>query len=781
MLKEVLGTWEVYYPRNNGRMTYIIAEPGVVTIGGRFVQARQLSIVPACSENDDIQDWNYNNFGTYYVRDAHRVGTWEYCWVEDDELRVHHFSTESGAKVSPFGSRFFFGVGHGTWQGWKAAKKPRVAPEVKQEAQAAPGDRIEASVVNCELSEFEGVWSMSYPRNNGKLTYSISTSGVVKVHGMDQQEVTRQLVQAGSEEDVKQDPNYSGAYFLDRAHRSGTWEYLWIANGDLHVHHFGNEFGESDSPFGSSFFFGVGKGTRKCAVAEMESMDDAEWASKLADFEGVWLVSYPRNNGKLTYSISKNGGVKLRGAKDMTRKLVPAGSVGDIKADRNYAGAFFLNNAHRIGTWEYIWIDNGKLMMHHFGDEPRLRGKLSPRGSSHFFGSGEGVKDDHADLEEVETADQTSEDGENGGSPRGGHSLKFVPSSAKGGSLSSSCGNVERHSPEAAEPTAQSAYGRELDVKELTGLYGVGASLLLGMGHSLGEGLGGREGAVPTCLHTSRKHSAGRGLGFGGSKGAPSFVTDLDVRPPLCTSCQQRRWPAWRSKEGRTHCGFCHKPHEGRPRCHACGSLTWDGWNAPKSGDCAWWCSPCWCVEMGADAEPWELWLTHRCKEFPEAFVDGGPEIFGKQSPPPSSSSPGEGSCTTEHLENEAEENEAAEVGEFEDFKGTWSIWYPRNNGRMVYSISASGLVTTGSKKKRRIQLVPAGSDLDVTRDPNYVDTCCYLNGAHRDGTWEYLWLEAGNLCVHHFATEHGEASISPFGSPYFFGLGRGTKSKTRS
>mmetsp|Transcript_15420 Transcript_15420/g.42465 ORF Transcript_15420/g.42465 Transcript_15420/m.42465 type:complete len:669 (-) Transcript_15420:119-2125(-) len=608
------------------------------------------------------------------------------------------------------------------------------------------------------LAKLEGVWSVYYPRNKGLLTYSISESGEVTVNKRH-----LQLVLACSYDDDTQDWNYCspGTFYLRDAHRKGTWEYLWLEGGRLQAHHFGVEFRTSAGPFGSPYFFGTGEGTR---VLEAGSTDVAaliqpcqpqkrqrltitgRWQPQDVDFsafQGTWSVEYSRNRGDFHYTISASGVVVVRGAGDTDPgQLVPAGSVADARKDPNYVGTLFLNNAHRAGTWEYIWVEDEKLTIHHFGLE--FTSAKSPRGSSYFFGTGWGTR------EEPQEGDEPTE-GETNSGPK---LVKFVKS-AEPEDESAVQGVWKGDYPELlSRPLSQDAEP-DLEVEKLEGLYGIGMGLVLGMGHSLGEGLNGRPDALPTCLRASRQHSTGRGLGFSsGSRQPPT-----NVWPPKCIDCKERRWPAWQSQKGRRHCGFCHRPSQGKPRCHSCGTLTWDGLHAPETHDNEWWCATCWCADPDLGSEDWEAWFAERRLEYTDAFEGGGPELLPKNE-----------------LPKDADENgeEDASDGAFADFKGTWCVWYPRNNGQMVYSISASGIVTVGSKKnKRRLRLVLAGSSEDQKFDGNYPEAC-FLDSAHREGTWEYLWLEGGRLHVHHFAQEHGEDSLSPTGSPFFFGVGVG-------
>ncbi|CAE8644865.1 unnamed protein product, partial [Polarella glacialis] len=112
----------------------------------------------------------------------------------------------------------------------------------------------------------------------------------------------------------------------------------------------------------------------------------------------------------------------------------------------------------------------------------------------------------------------------------------------------------------------------------------------------------------------------------------PLNVDRCKVGPPVCISCTKARWPAWKSKKNRWHCGFCHRPDGGRPRCLNCSELTWDGWPGPMSHDRVWWCRTCWCTQREHGKKEWEDWFDRRLKEFPEEFADCGPLLEPAQA-----------------------------------------------------------------------------------------------------------------------------------------------------
>ena len=107
----------------------------------------------------------------------------------------------------------------------------------------------------------------------------------------------------------------------------------------------------------------------------------------------------------------------------------------------------------------------------------------------------------------------------------------------------------------------------------------------------------------------------------------------LRVFPPECKSCEKQRWPAKRSNKGNWHCGFCHRVKGGKPSCHRCDAISWDGWNGP--GTRQWWCTNCWVAAAGDNAEEWAAWFNVRRDRFSDAFKNVGPELSPRASQKP--------------------------------------------------------------------------------------------------------------------------------------------------
>ena len=167
---------------------------------------------------------------------------------------------------------------------------------------------------------------------------------------------------------------------------------------------------------------------------------------------------------------------------------------------------------------------------------------------------------------------------------------------------------------------------KQLNDKELEETYGVGSRMMKAMGFENGASLSGRPDALKTCLRATR-HAAGQGIGF---KSKPLDVWRTKFFAPICTSCKERSWPASMSRKETWHCGFCKPPPFGRPRCLSCGTVSWDGWNAPRIAGRGWWCFQCWCDYPEHGSEAWMAWFQHRRERFPDAFQDGGPELLPK-------------------------------------------------------------------------------------------------------------------------------------------------------
>jgi len=104
-------------------------------------------------------------------------------------------------------------------------------------------------------------------------------------------------------------------------------------------------------------------------------------------FEGVWNVTYKGNTDGGTYAINATGDVTV--GKKRTVRLLPVGSEDDKRKDSNYLlpGMFLLDGVHNADTWEFVWLKEGKMHIHHFSLHDTLH---SPLGSPHFWGIGEG-------------------------------------------------------------------------------------------------------------------------------------------------------------------------------------------------------------------------------------------------------------------------------------------------------------------------------------------------------------------------------------------------------
>jgi len=270
-----------------------------------------------------------------------------------------------------------------------------------------------------DFAELEGVWSIGYEGGENEMTYTIGDAGEVRVG----KKRWLQLVPAGSLTDGRQDPNYSGTFLLNDAHREDTWEYLWLEGGQLQIHHFtGDDTGVS--PKGSPNFWGAGIGVltqadvgqainqnwQQPVKASKQKQAKASWqpqqpkqmvpkwnspgwaapdAGTLADFEGVWNIIYEGQHEGSPYTISATGEVAV--SKKRRLQLVPAGSPHDMRQDPNYAaaGVFLLESAHREGTWEFLWLECGRLCIHHFTSDDQ---GVSPYGSPNYWGAGEGIR-----------------------------------------------------------------------------------------------------------------------------------------------------------------------------------------------------------------------------------------------------------------------------------------------------------------------------------------------------------------------------------------------------
>jgi len=303
------GVWTIIYEGGQEGMPYTISASGEVTVGKK----RRLMLALAGSPSDTRGDPNYAYEGVYLLDNAHREDTWEYMWMEFGRLRIHHFTMYDTA-ISPFGSANYWGAGMG------------------MPAQDSPGG---------------GPWGGSF---SGPCGFAGGFSGGF----------------AGG---------FAGGFGGSPAgnFRSNSTSY-WRQNFQ------GAKKANSNgtAAWGSSHVWGTGAG----------AMPAVPPSNPLTDFEGAWNVVYEGGGDSgMTYTISASGEVRV--GKKRKTWMVPAGSQHDVRSDANYAGAYFLNDVHREGTWEYVWLEDGILRLHHFTAEDT---KLSPLGSSNYFGSGEGTR-----------------------------------------------------------------------------------------------------------------------------------------------------------------------------------------------------------------------------------------------------------------------------------------------------------------------------------------------------------------------------------------------------
>jgi len=279
--------------------------------------------------------------------------------------------------------------------------------------------------------------------------YTISATGEVTVG----KKRNLQLLPAASDEATRQDRNYAhdGIFLLDDAHREGTWEFIWFEDGRLMLHHF-TDYDSRISPLGSPHFWGAGEGSNSSspvkttakpaprppsppfkrepspevevsppsvqhttknsykrlrmgegrtgaaarrpggfAPDEREQADEDHGAInpvffRLVPPEGTFHISYWSGGGEMTYHFEDG---HARVSKKRWVQLIEAGSPEDPIQDRNYIGTFLLNSVHREGTWEYVWLEYGKLVVHHFTENDT---GISPLGSPNFYGVASGVR-----------------------------------------------------------------------------------------------------------------------------------------------------------------------------------------------------------------------------------------------------------------------------------------------------------------------------------------------------------------------------------------------------
>ena len=96
------------------------------------------------------------------------------------------------------------------------------------------------------------------------------------------------------------------------------------------------------------------------------------------------------------------------------------------------------------------------------------------------------------------------------------------------------------------------------------------------------------------------------------------------VDPPICQSCSQAKWPAFRANSCKFHCSDCMNriPTRSNP---SCGQVTWDGiWRGKRLLGIGkgFVCTGCWLSEYVSDDErdSWTAWCTERARKYPEYF-----------------------------------------------------------------------------------------------------------------------------------------------------------------
>lgn len=266
------------------------------------------------------------------------------------------------------------------------------------------------------FAELEGLWNVSFlGEHQWDMKYNIESNGNVKVG----KKGTAQIVPAGSPEDCRADDNYLGRYFIAGLKQEWTWEYAWVEDGVLHIHHFSDYHDPSSfSPFGSPNFVSPGEGylkdsenpepakqdwadsagladsassKRKTKPPPPEPEDPPAGLVHVPDFEGTWFRMFQNAQGEAEVGgkcyISENGEVSMGSAKRKLQ-LVLVGSPEDERQDPNYLfdGCFLLNNAMGKDTWEYMWLENGTIQIHNFGSSETGE---SPFGSPNCWGVGE--------------------------------------------------------------------------------------------------------------------------------------------------------------------------------------------------------------------------------------------------------------------------------------------------------------------------------------------------------------------------------------------------------
>ena len=111
------------------------------------------------------------------------------------------------------------------------------------------------------------------------------------------------------------------------------------------------------------------------------------------------------------------------------------------------------------------------------------------------------------------------------------------------------------------------------------------------------------------------------------SRGIPKpYKPPASTDPPTCSTCQQAKWPVWRSNNTKFHCSECHPcmPMCSTPECR---QDTWDGlWRGRRylAAGNGFLCTGCWLAECSSDEEAslWREWFRERARRFPEHFTD---------------------------------------------------------------------------------------------------------------------------------------------------------------
>ena len=123
-----------------------------------------------------------------------------------------------------------------------------------------------------------------------------------------------------------------------------------------------------------------------------------------------------------------------------------------------------------------------------------------------------------------------------------------------------------------------------LTAKELDEKYGKGFKIMEALGFVPGQSLGLGGLATPVSFGDMLQYHS-HGIGFGSTDTAELTrrVSSARIDPPRCTSCNQHRWPAYRTRSsGNWTCIKC--ADIAGPKCSKCHIITWDGYNIPSKG-----------------------------------------------------------------------------------------------------------------------------------------------------------------------------------------------------